>query len=223
MQKKREGAKLLTKPLAFGAQAKVEPARGKQTAEVGGVRLSARERGLLFGGTAREILARLLDGDPLGIRPLAASRLRTRCLLMDGDGIHLRALALCARHARHYRGQPAFGAWLRERVDAAIDALLAEQGRQGSDREVEGSGVWSEMAPPLGLDPEGMRVACTAFNQLGQTERQAFFELVIDGRCPDEWAHASGINISELARCARRGLDAVLGKGTAAEKEEAEA
>ena len=46
-------------------------------------------RRLLAGGGAREVLARIVPGDPLGIRRRVATRLRAEALLLDGDHLHV--------------------------------------------------------------------------------------------------------------------------------------
>ena len=81
----------------------------------------------LAGRSPREILVRIVQGDPLGVRSIVASRLRARALLLDAEGVHLRALARCARYAVRYTGRPALTDWLAEQVDGSIgDLLVAE-------------------------------------------------------------------------------------------------
>ena len=54
-------------------------------------------RALLAGGSPREILARLVDGDPLGLRAVVYERLRARAYLLEADRVFLRSLARVAR------------------------------------------------------------------------------------------------------------------------------
>ncbi|HUR26776.1 MAG TPA: hypothetical protein VM509_01205, partial [Planctomycetota bacterium] len=92
-------------------------------------------RAVLGGLSPREILARLLQGDPLGLRQVVAARLASRAYLFDADRVHLRALAHCARYGVRYRGTPPLETWLEEIVDQALLDLLRE------DAEAERRGL----------------------------------------------------------------------------------
>ncbi|TDJ72928.1 MAG: hypothetical protein E2O39_05890 [Planctomycetota bacterium] len=169
-------------------------------------------RRLLAGGSPREILTRIVRGDPLGVRRIVARRLRERALLMDGDHVHLRALARCARYAVRYAGRPTLDEWLAGHVDGALDAAIVEEAEERAEDRVPG-GPWSahaELARPLGLEPNAMRAACRAFHARPDLERQAFFSLVIEVSDLDDVARAEGVSASEVARRARRALDAIL-------------
>jgi DNA-directed RNA polymerase specialized sigma24 family protein len=168
---------------------------------------------LLAGGTPREILCRIVQGDPLGIRDRVARRLRASAYLVDADRVQLRALARCARFAQRYAGRPELATWLDEIVDAAVEDLVRED--TGTDGGAEVAEVASDtafiaLARPLGLEPAAMRRACAAFNRLPAIDRASFFDLVIDGGSLDELARRSGESASEIARRARRALDVLL-------------
>ena len=191
-------------------------------------------RRLLSGSSPREVLARLVTGDPLGVRALVARRLREHCYLLDADRVYLRAIARCARFSARYRGQPALEQWLTERVDEALGDLLREDleaarrgawaagsktgpGRQSGPGSKSGTGApggaHEDFARPLGLDPARMRLACVAFNHTNLPARRAFFDLVIEGRSLDALARSSGVSATALARRARRALDVCLAAG----------
>jgi len=177
-------------------------------------------RQLLSGSSSREVLGRIHPGDPLELRRLAGERLRERAWLCDADRVFVRAVARCARFAVRYRGQPELKAWLGERVDEALADLLREDleaERADQPPEPEASAAYEDLARPLGLPPAAMRGVCVAFNQLPEPERRAFFALVIESRSLDELARASGEPATEIARRARRALDAVLVAGAAKE------
>ena len=172
---------------------------------------AARWRALLA-GTPREVLSRIVPGDPLGLRSHVARRLTSDALLLDGDLVHLRSLARCARRAVRYTGRPELAAWLDEIVAEAIDEVLQEESEgdhAGSTSTVE-CGAFASLAPPLGLEPEAMRAACAAFNRMAIEERSAFFDLVIHKRTLDELASTSGEGATEIARRARRALEPFL-------------
>lgn len=212
------------------------PRRGGSDAERverGATRLAPAARALLVGSQG-EVLARLTAHDPLRVRALVGRRIAERYLLLDAQRVHLASLARIARGARRYRGNPSLERWLEREVDAAIDATLAEELELDRSRALEprvadsGSprddarevGAWAELARPLGLPPRAMRSACARFNALPSEEREAFVQLVLERRSPDELARASGRTLTELARRARRGVEAVLASGAEPEREE---
>src|SRR5687767_2341511 len=56
-------------------------------------------RVILAGASPREVLARLMNGDPLGLAVVVEQRLRVHAYLLDADRVFLRAAARCARLA----------------------------------------------------------------------------------------------------------------------------
>jgi len=165
------------------------------------------------GGSSRQILARIVPGDPLGVRRVVARRVRERALLMDADRVQLRAFARCARLAGSYTGRPALEPWLADVVDEALRELLQEEAFAAHDPRGAGAALppaFGDLAAPLGLEPAAMRRACAAFNAAPEPDRQAFFRLVVESRSLDEVAHASGCSASEVGRRAARALDLLL-------------
>ena len=173
-------------------------------------------RAVLSGASPREVLARLMNGDPLGIRRVVAERLRLRAYLLDADQVQLRAVARCARFAARYRGQPPLECWLAEWVDEALLERVAEELERadapGGGGLAGGGAVFRHLSVPLGLDPACMRRACARFNALPESERRSFFDLVIDSRSLDAVAGENGASASAVARSARRALDVLLGE-----------
>ncbi|MBM3991925.1 MAG: hypothetical protein FJ298_13075 [Planctomycetes bacterium] len=178
-------------------------------------------RALLSGATPREVLARLMAGDPLGLRARVAAALANEALFLDSDRALLRASAHVARFAPRYRGQPEPEAWLAARVLAAVRELADEE-HEGVGREGVGqaAGVGQEAALPaplcelaakLKLDPLALARACAALNACERVERRAFRALVIEARELDVAARDIGSTPSETGRAARRAIDAALG------------
>ena len=170
-------------------------------------------RAVLGGMSPREVLARLLQGDPLELRRVVAERLVRRAYLFDADRVHLRALAHCARYSVRYRGVPPLETWLAELVDRALLDLLREDlqaERRGEAPAAEELDAFVGLARPLGLEPAVMRRVCMAHNLLREEDRQAFHGLVILGRALEDVAQTLRISGLEVARRARRGLEAVL-------------
>ena len=156
----------------------------------------------LFRGGARRVLARLLEGDPLLLRPRVAARLRARCLLLDAERVLLSALATCAREGAARRQRPGFERWLDEVVERAVDERL--------QRCEEPSAAFVELALPLGFEPGHLARASARFNALDGAARRAFFELVLVGRDLDDGTVHRGRDAVALARDARRALHVFL-------------
>ncbi len=163
---------------------------------------------MLLCGSPREVLARIVPGDPLAIRDAVATVLRAQCLFLDADRVHLRALARTARAALRYRASGLeLCAWLIAQASDAVAEILAED---LDAPRVDPRSAFVQFARPLGLDPEVMRRGCVAFNRLPVEDRTAFFALVVEDVGLEEHARASGTTTNEVGRRARRGLEAVV-------------
>ena len=221
---RQESARRRGEPAADAAAAKPCEDRvleSPPTSEVAAPRAAPRRspsrdwRTWLAGGSSKEVLARLVQGDPLELRAVVAERLRARAYLLPGDRVHLRSLARCARHALGYRGRPPLDAWLRDRVDEAVVDLLREDGQgpiEGEEAPPGELSYYRELAAPLGLDPAEMRGVCAAFNRLPEPDRAAFCALVIEGRPLEEVSEEAGASATEVARRARRALQVFLNR-----------
>jgi hypothetical protein len=185
----------------------------------------------LFAGSPREVLSRLVQDDPLGVRGRIAERLRADALLLDGDHVHLRALARISRSAGAYRGRPELSEWVAGAVAESVEELVREMHEEarrrarnrddrartqpadttGDARGARDADAFDVLAGPLGLDPGSMRTACAAFDVLPFADRTAFFDFVLESKDLDSCARAAGVNASEVARRARRALDVILG------------
>lgn len=170
---------------------------------------AAPRREPLLAGSPEEVLARLLDGDPLELGARVAARLRERALLCDAERVLVRSLALVAGEASAWSGAPGLDAWLRERIDDAIEQTIDEDLGPWNDSLPARSSPWIVFASPLGLDALALREACARFNRLAAEQREAFFLVVVDARPGDELCRARGISLSELGRRARQAFDAL--------------
>lgn|GEM_PF-1516649 len=161
----------------------------------------------LLCGSPREVLARIVPGDPLAIRDVVADVLRSQCFFLDADRVHLRALARTARAALRYRSSGLeLRTWLVAQASDAVAEILAED---LDTPRVDPGSAFAQFARPLGLDPEVMRRGCVAFNRLPIEDRAAFFALVVEDVGLEAHARASGATTNEVGRRARRGLEAV--------------
>ncbi len=168
---------------------------------------------LLAGASPREVLARIMNGDPLELRPRVVARIRDRAWLIDVDRVLLRSFARTARFAVRYRGDPPLELWLGERIDEALADILREDleaERRVEPIDVHQHAAFVALAKPLGLDPARVRAACAAFNAQADDDRRTFYALVIEGRALDELARARSQSASEVGRTARRVLDRLL-------------
>lgn len=192
-----------------GTQHPLRAARGNAGEPDASLALERRRALLAFGGP-REVLARIVEGDPLGLRPLIAAQVRARCVFVDADRVQLLALALCARDAPAYRGRPALDEWLLAQVERALDELVQEESERldlPPARGVE-EGAFAQLARPLGLEPAELRRSCARFNRLPQESREAFNAWVLERGSLDALAQRSRAGAAELAR---RALVALMG------------
>lgn len=183
-----------------------------ETADVSATRARAPKWSrLLAGSSPREILSRLVQGDPLGVRQKLARVLDEQALLLDADRAQLRALARCAREAMRYNGKPEIETWLEERVREALAEIVREDAEAvRANAPIEPSSAFDALARPLELDPVEMRRACAAFNRLPLQDRRAFFDWVLRSGSLDRLARDAQTNASEIARRARRALEVLL-------------
>ncbi len=139
---------------------------------------------LLKGGSPKEILARLLDGDPLEIRARCREQLHVRALLLSLDRLQLRTLARIAHSAPRWRGEPPLGAWVEERIDHSMRELMeedAEAVRSGIPHPGPGDGHFVFLSSLLGIEPHLGPRACVAFNAQPESVRRTFFAVVVEG------------------------------------------
>jgi hypothetical protein len=157
---------------------------------------------LLATGNAREVLARIVPEDPLGLRARVGRQLVARALLLDVERVLLCAQAQCAMEAPGWRGEPELACWLERCVERALGAVLAEERADVESRAVDS---WSPFAGPLALDPRALASACARFNRLASEEREAFIALLLGARV-ERSANGRSLSLSELGRRARPGL-----------------
>ena len=192
--------------LATGA-APVEVEVGDSSPGLRPATARANWRTLLSGASPREVLARLLAGDPLGLRARVALALADHGYVFDPDRVLLRVAARVARFSARYRGQPELDTWLRGNIDEALIELV-EDDREGSDAGAASS--LAVLAQPLGLSAQILHRATIALHARPLEERRAFRRLVLEVGELDAVAHELGVSATEAARAARRALEAVL-------------
>lgn len=140
-------------------------------------------RQLLGAGSARDVLHRLIDGDPMEIRPRCLARVRDGAWFVSLDRAHLRAVARVAYAARVYRGTPALDEWLQERIDRSLEELVREEREEERAQTLPGLPIdplYKYVAAVLGLEIPLARRACVALNSLPLEVRRAFFAVALD-------------------------------------------
>ena len=167
-------------------------------------------RDLLVGRDPEAVLARIAEDDPLDLRRLCALRLREAAVLVDADRVHLGALSLIAFTAAS-DGPPDRRRTLVALVDRAVAEAVADAPLEGRGPGAErAAAVFRAFAAPLALEPHALGRACESFNACSPRERSAFFALVVERRDLDDAARDARSTPVELARLARRALEAAL-------------
>ena len=140
---------------------------------------------VLAGRDRREILRRIIDGDPLELSPLVMRRLAARGFLIDGDRLLLRAVARTAHAAPRWHGKPALDEWLVECVDASMEDLVEEDagtaffGMAVHERADE---HFAFITKAFGVDtPTALQMVAT-FNSLPEEARLAWHALAVEGK-----------------------------------------
>jgi hypothetical protein len=168
----------------------------------------------LRGTTARAILERLGNGDPLELERRCAERLRATGYLLHPLRLHLRAAARVAfAAARGYDGEPALDRWLEERIDQAIHELLLEDAdgeRIALPPAGAGPATYYALIPPeTGVAPGMARELCVRFNRLPARWRRAFRALVVEREAARAYARRTGLPTATAIAYAREALEAL--------------
>jgi hypothetical protein len=163
-------------------------------------------------GSARAVLARLIDDDPFEIGPRCVERLRTEALLLSLKQVHLRVVARVAYAAQRYRGTPPLTEWLDQRIVESVDEVLREE------REAERGGLpaadaaeplYRHIANALGTEHALARRACIAFNDLPLAVRHAFFAVVIERKSISRYVAEGNGPPSQVKARLRSATDAI--------------
>jgi hypothetical protein len=168
----------------------------------------------LRGSSARVVLARLIDGDPLELWPRCQQALREGGWLLSQQRLFLRAAAQTAYRARGYEGEPELGRWLEQNIQASIDDLLLE------DKESERSEIDATesddtragaLAAILGMEPGTLKQAICRYHELADETRRAFFSTVVDGRAVESFAAENGLSSQEVERRVATAFEVLAG------------
>lgn len=140
----------------------------------------------LVADSPREVLHRLLDGDPLGIQDRCRTRLRQKAFFLNPERLFLRALARVSFAAVDYSGKPSLGRWLDGCVDLALEDLRSEQYEEEfhdlPPEESDDGAFYAQFAHRTGIELPLARLACLALNNLPPETRLAFQAVGMEGK-----------------------------------------
>lgn len=140
---------------------------------------------IIGAGTAPEILARILVGDPLGIVARARGFLDERALLVDSQRLALRTMAHVAHSARHYRGRPTLQEWIDLLFERSVRELMREdlEAERSARPIAEGDAAPFEfVSDALGIEPAVARRVCVLFNGMVDYDRRVFYATTVMGK-----------------------------------------
>jgi DNA-directed RNA polymerase specialized sigma24 family protein len=152
----------------------------------------------------------------LEIGPRVEAVLDEEGLLLALPRVQLRCLAGAA-YAACASGPPQeLGPWLRERIDEAVAALLAEdrEAERSADPLPASSTTFLSLTAAFGVEPGLARRASVAFHELPRAQRRLLRGIVQDGRTLAELAAATGRPAGDLKlelRAAVESLERAIG------------
>lgn len=140
---------------------------------------------LIGKGSAREILGRILVGDPLGLVERSRAWLDLHAYLVDSNRLAIRTLAHVAHSARHYRGKPDLHTWIELLLERSLRELINEDREaERLDRPILASenAPYGFVADALGIAASSARRACVIFNGMAEYDRRVFYATSVQGK-----------------------------------------
>ena len=142
----------------------------------------------------REVLPRLVEGDPLQLIELCASHLTSEALLLDLERLHARSLALIARRSPEAKGEE-ISDWITARVREAADQLVDEE-RYEERLGFPPSNIVDPrsefLVGALGIEPAMTRGVSVSFHRMSRGDRRTFWRAVVSGGSVSGIADESG-------------------------------
>ncbi len=138
------------------------------------------------GSALAEVLLELQQDDVLGLGDRSAARIRDEALLLDSAKLAFRAMAWTVYHASKYTEDQEPGAWLEERVDAAVRSVIDQDAAALRGHEEEPP-PWSEdrfwwLVQTFRIAPANALEACVRFNSRPVAERRVFLAIFRNGK-----------------------------------------
>lgn len=174
----------------------------------------------LVAESPKEVLHRLLDGDPLRMADRCRLRMRKRAFFLNAERLHFKALARTAYASMGYEGHPALGNWLEECIDQAMEDMRSEQYeeefRSLPPEQSEDGDFYANFAEKTGIEVGLARLACLALNNLPEETRLAFQAVGIEGKTVHRYVaegHGPPDRVRRLLRSAALSVLLVLEEG----------
>lgn len=136
----------------------------------------------LSAGSAREVLARILDTDPLALAERCERHLHAHAHLVDRDRLLARTAAHVALSARGYAGTPPLDTWLAAHIERTLGEILREDlaaVRGGEPLRASEAAHFRFLVEAFGVEPAIARRAAVAFNGLPDEVRGDWWALVM--------------------------------------------
>ena len=141
---------------------------------------------ILAGKSPREILHRLVDGDPLHIAERSWKVLSEMALLLNPERYAHLSMARTAHAAPGYAGDPPLGEWLdgcaRRAASDMLNDQWAEEHRGMPVSESPDAEFYAELARLAHVELELARLVCLTVNNLPDDQRRVFVAIVVEGK-----------------------------------------
>lgn len=154
----------------------------------------------------REVLPRLVEGDPLELIERCASYLTSEALLLDLERLHARSLALIARRSSETIEEEV-SEWITARISEAAEQLVGEERyeeRLGFPplRAIDPRSEF--LVGALGIEPAMTRGVSVSFHGMARGDRRAFWRAVVSGESLSGIADDSGETRDQVIEGLRR-------------------
>jgi hypothetical protein len=143
---------------------------------------------LLSGQSPREILARLIEGDPFHVAERCTARLRDRALLIDTERLTLRSMARIAYAGFLHRADLPLHTLLTSCIDRAIEDLMREDREEERAQLLPVDHRYGFVSQALGIEPGLARRACIVFNSLPTPQREVAWAVMVERRSIELYA-----------------------------------
>jgi len=142
----------------------------------------------------RDILPRLVEGDPLELLERCARHIASEALLLDLERLHARSLAIVARRSGEATEEN-IEEWLCDRVDDAANQLIHEElyeERLGFPPLREADPRSSFLMGALGIEPALTRGVSVSYHRKSRELRRTFWRAVVSGDSIEGIAEEAG-------------------------------
>ena len=163
-------------PIAVPARLTMCPFEPKQDQRFDALRPDSNEG-------ARDVLPRLVEGDPLELLQRCAAHLTREALLLDLSRFHARCLALVARRIEEVTAEDN-DEWLNARVVEAAAQLIHEEQfeeRLGFPPPRTEDPRSTFLVGALGIEPALTRGVSVSFHHMPREDRRTFWRAVVAG------------------------------------------